>query len=124
VRGAFTPFLKPVVGDTGHADTRVETLRAPWEADGDVTAFSELREVVGIRDSGQFGYHLDGLVGWFVDSTEDGHGLTQAGVQVDGTIAAGTCTAEGLIDPIPLAEPCPSCGKDPPLRGRDRPDRV
>jgi len=38
-------------------DIRVEILQALWEAD-DPVAFSELHGAVGIRDSGQFNYHL------------------------------------------------------------------
>ena len=38
----------------------------------DPRTFSELREAVGMRDSGQFNYHLDKLLGTFVRVTEEG----------------------------------------------------
>ena len=49
-------------------------------------SFSELLERVGIRDSGQFNYHLGRLRGRFVDRTDDGYRLTPTGAAVGETI--------------------------------------
>lgn len=65
------------------SNTRLAILLALWQAqdpspppseqsDPDVS-FSALRERVGIRDSGQFNYHLDKLVGTFVEQTDAGY---------------------------------------------------
>jgi hypothetical protein len=102
---------------------RVDALRALWDADG-ALAFSELREAVGVRDSGQFNYHLDKLAGRFVRKTDDGYELTVAGRQVNGAIQAGAYTMEGTIDPIALDEPCPACGGSRTLRYEDEIVRV
>ncbi|MEF8884798.1 MAG: helix-turn-helix domain-containing protein, partial [Haloarculaceae archaeon] len=70
-------------------DTRVDILRALWSDEDQRATFSELREAVGMRDSGQFNYHLDKLVGRFVRKTDDGYELTLAGLYVNGAIEAG-----------------------------------
>jgi hypothetical protein len=100
-------------------DTRVKILQSICKTDEDETTFSDLREAVGVRDSGQFNYHLNELVGRFVVKTEDGYELTQAGKQINGAIEAGTYTAEGSLDTIALEAPCPTCGGDRTLHYED-----
>lgn len=51
---------------------RVAILEALWEADGHEASFSDLRSAVGMRDSGQFNYHLGKLTDQFVRQTDDG----------------------------------------------------
>jgi hypothetical protein len=100
-------------------ESRVGILQALWKADDREATFSELRDAVGMRDSGQFNYHLDELVGRFVARTENGYELTRAGMQVNGAIEAGAYTAEGSIDPVALEEPCPTCGGNRSLHYED-----
>ena len=96
-------------------ETRVAILQALWSPSKDWSAredhgFSELREAVGMRDSGQFNYHLDKLTGRFVRKTDEGYQLTLAGRQVVGAIRAGSYTMSGSVEPLDLDEPCPTCG--------------
>lgn len=42
-------------------ETRVSALEALWESRGEIVPFSELRRRVGVRDAGQFHYHLSKL---------------------------------------------------------------
>jgi ribosomal protein S27E len=70
---------------------------------------------VGVRDSGQFNYHLDRLVGTFVDRDEDGYGITTAGAQLVGAVLAGQYTKNVESDPVDVGTACPDCGT--PLRG-------
>jgi DNA-binding transcriptional ArsR family regulator len=105
-------------------DTRVAVLRALWEADDEEMSFSQLREAVGIRDSGQFNYHLGKLVDRFVARTEEGYELTQAGIRINGAIDAGSYTLGGTVDPIPLTGGCPTCGGDRTLYYEDELVRV
>jgi len=105
-------------------DTRIAVIRALWDADDTTLTFSELREAVGMRDSGQFNYHLGKLVGQFVRGTDDGYKLTQAGIQINGAIEAGAYTMEGSLEPIDLDEPCPTCGSDRTLYYEDDTVRV
>ncbi|MFC5973020.1 helix-turn-helix domain-containing protein [Halomarina salina] len=97
-------------------ETRIDILRAFADADGPLT-FSELREAVGMRDSGQFNYHLGKLVGPFVRESEEGEGYepTLAALQVVGALVAGTYTADATIDPIEVDDPCPTCEERPLL---------
>jgi len=104
-------------------DTRVGILRALWETDEPAT-FSQLREAVGVRDSGQFNYHLDKLVDRFVTRTEEGYELTQAGIRINGGIDAGSYTIGATVEPIPLAGDCPTCGGDRTLYYEDERVRV
>lgn len=92
--------------------TRIDILRALWEADGQEATFSELRDAVGIRDSGKFNYHLGKVTGRFVGKTDDGYELRSAGRHVVGSLLAGVYTMEGSVDPIDLDDPCPICGDD------------
>ncbi|MFC7071873.1 winged helix-turn-helix domain-containing protein [Halovenus rubra] len=89
-------------------DNRIDILRALWNSD-DLMTFSALHDAVDIRDSGQFNYHLDKLVGQFVTKTEEGYELTAAGWQVNGAIEAGSYTAKGRMEPIAIDPPCPAC---------------
>jgi hypothetical protein len=90
-------------------ENRISILRALWDSD-EPLAFSELQDAVDIRDSGQFNYHLDKLVGQFITKAEEGYALTAAGDQINGAIEAGSYTTSGTMDPISLDEPCPACG--------------
>jgi len=66
--------------------TRVAIVRALGESDGP-RSFTALRERVGIRDSGRFNYHLQRLVGTFVERTECGYVLTEDGERVADSLA-------------------------------------
>jgi hypothetical protein len=90
-------------------DNRVAILRALWSSDGPMT-FSALHDAVDIRDSGQFNYHLDKLVGQFVTRSEAGYELATAGAQINGAIEAGSYTVSGSMEPIQFDDPCPTCG--------------
>lgn len=90
-------------------DNRVAILRTLWETE-ETISFSELYDNVDIKDSGQFNYHLDKLVGKFVDKNKDGYRLTEAGRQINGAIDAGAYTATGSMEPIPLDPSCRICG--------------
>lgn len=92
-----------LVGD----ETRFAILEALAEADASV-AFTELRERVGVRDSGQFNYHLRKLDGRFV-AKDDGYRLTPAGRRLVGAVLSGGFTAEFDADPVPLDAGCPRC---------------
>ncbi|MHB9288697.1 ArsR family transcriptional regulator [Halobacteriales archaeon Cl-PHB] len=105
-------------------DTRVDVLRALWEADDQTAPFSDLREAVGMRDSGQFNYHLGKLTGQFVRKTDDGYELSHAGRHVVGSLLAGSYTMTGDIDPIPFDEPCRNCGQQRTFHYEDERVRV
>ena len=94
-------------------ETRLAIVRELWAAADHEATFSDLREAVGMRDSGQFNYHLGKLVGRFVErSADDTYRLTLAGQRVHGAILAGLYTQEGTVEERSLPEPCGACGGD------------
>jgi hypothetical protein len=93
--------------------TRVAILQALWDAEDHEASFSELREAVGMRDSGQFNYHLGKLTDQFVQQTEEGtYELRLAGIHVVGSLLAGAYTGDAAIGPMPSGEMCPDCGRE------------
>jgi len=90
-------------------ETRFGVLRALAEADGSV-AFSELRDRVGMADSGQFNYHLDRLVGHFVEATDDGYRLRHAGRRVVEAVLSGAVTDRPSLSGERIDHSCEFCG--------------
>lgn len=78
---------------------RVGILRALFGAE-EPRSFSDLREEVGVDDSGRFNYHLGELEGRFVRNGEAGYELTYAGRQVIGSIHSGIYTDQVTMDPV------------------------
>lgn len=101
-------------------ETRLTIVRTLWEhwTEGPVP-FSELRRDVGMRDAGQFHYHLRQLRGHFVRSSDDGYELTPAGFKIAQSVVAGTGIDEPGFDAAVLAADCPRCGSPVELRYAD-----
>jgi hypothetical protein len=98
----------------GH-ETRLAILLALWDAyvpgpSDDAVSFSELLDRVGIRDSGQFNYHLGKLEGHFVRKTEDGYVLRRAGQKLVRAVIAGAGIEEPSLEPTEIDIECPYCG--------------
>lgn len=101
-------------------DTRLAILLALWEAKDPgpplnepsepSVPFSELRERVGIRDSGQFNYHLEKLADTFVESTDGGYTLTTSAEQVLSAVFAGTLSDQPSFEDEPIDAECNRCG--------------
>ena len=98
--GAFS-----LLGD----ETRVAILRALAGRGDEPASFAELRERVGVEDSGRFNYHLGKLVGTFVEKIDDGYALTYAGSRVVGAVYEGAYAAGDDIEPFELDATCPDC---------------
>lgn len=102
------------------SEARLAILLALWEANDpglslDDTAepavtFSELRERVGMRDSGQFNYHLHKLAGTFVTQADEGYSLTESAEQILHAVFAGTLTEHDSFDGEPIDAGCRLCG--------------
>jgi hypothetical protein len=93
-------------------ELRVGILRELWHAD-EPLSFSELRERVGVRDSGRFNYHLGELRGRFVEKTGDGYDLRFAGRKLVGGLHSGAYTEEAEpVGPQPVDGSCVACGGD------------
>lgn len=95
-------------------ETRLAILRTLAEAD-EPLPFSELRDRVGVRDSGRFNYHLSRLCEYFVRERSDGYELGHAGTRLIATADAATAGPEGTDAVEPAAESsdgCPVCGEE------------
>ncbi|MFW6449191.1 MAG: winged helix-turn-helix domain-containing protein [Halobacteriota archaeon] len=91
-------------------DIRVEILRTLGAHD-EPLSFTELRNHVGIRQGGQFNYHLEKLVGHFVAKTDAGYELRQPGRRVVQAVLSGAVTEDPMMPPTPVDWwPCPYCG--------------
>lgn len=90
-------------------ETRINILQTLAEANESLR-FSQLRDRVGVRDSGQFNYHLDKLAGHFVIQTDDGYLLGSAGSRVIEAVMSGAVTQTPVMEPTRLDAPCPYCG--------------
>lgn len=96
-------------------ETRLNILVALWEEvepfeDEDSVSFSALRERVGTRDSGQFNYHLEKLVGHFVESREDGYALTGPGLTFVRSMIAGAGIESPTLESTDVDATCTLCG--------------
>jgi hypothetical protein len=117
--GDGTPGLAPddafaVLGD----ERRMGILRALADA-GEPLSFSDLRERVGIGDSGRFNYHLDRLVGHFVRRGEAGYELRRAGERVVEAVLSGAVTEAPELGPATVDIPCQYCGAPVGVRYRE-----
>lgn len=104
---AFTALADP---------NRMAILRALWEAydppETESVSFSELFDQVDIRDSGNFTYHLEQLVGQFVRQTETGYKLRHAGRKVISTVLSGTAIEQPTVTNEEVGKSCIVCGSD------------
>jgi len=85
-----------------------ESLRAT--PDDPAVQFSELRERVDAPDSGNFSYHLDRLVGWYVEETDSGYRLASRGYSVALALESGRYGRDETPDPVESLGDCLFCG--------------
>jgi hypothetical protein len=90
-------------------EIRFEIVRRLGDAD-EPLSFSELRSAVDVRDSGQFNYHLDKLVGHFLRKTDEGYILREAGERVVEAVLSGAVTEAPVMESTPVDETCHYCG--------------
>jgi DNA-binding transcriptional ArsR family regulator len=106
-----TPELE-VLSDGTRLDILRELIERLKERPVEPTLeFADLRRRVGVRDSGNFNYHLDKLVGRFVLRTDEGYRITPAGVQVVAALVSGIYGAGQTRGPERLDRQCPICGE-------------
>lgn len=106
-----------VLGD----ETRIKILQVLGESD-DPMSFTALRNAVGLRQGGQFNYHLDKLVGHFVTKSDDGYELRQPGRRVVEAVLSGAVTHEPELEPTDVDFECLLCGAS--IRVSYRSERV
>jgi DNA-binding transcriptional ArsR family regulator len=99
-------------------ETRIEILRALGDA-GDPLAFSALHDRIEMRDSAQFNYHLDKLVGHFVEKTDAGYALSRAGERIVEAVLSGAVTEAPVLEPTEIDAACYRCGSPIVVRYRE-----
>jgi hypothetical protein len=93
-------------------ETRLSILEALWRAESRPVGFSDLRRMVGIRDSAQFNYHLGELTDQYVEKTDDGYHLRHAGEKVVRAVIAGSFTQHPRLEPFGTGSDCTRCGAE------------
>jgi len=91
-------------------ESRIRILQTLGTADTPLS-FTELRDSVGIPQGAQFNYHLDQVVGHFVQKTDDGYALREPGRRIVQAILAGTVTDDPERHPTEIDYPCHHCGE-------------
>ncbi|WP_135819681.1 DUF7351 domain-containing protein [Halostella litorea] len=103
--------------------TRLSVLRALASAHGDDPAdpwleYSELREAAGVRDNGNFNYHLDRLDDLVVDGPE-GYRISRVGMEVVSAVASGDFDPGWTWGPVDVPGTCLFCDDAVRLRYED-----
>lgn len=81
--------------------------------DGDRSLpYATLQSRVGVRDSGQFNYHLQQLVGQFVKKDGSDYRLTYAGQTVASAIVSGAYNSRTTFGPESVDGSCYGCGAE------------
>lgn len=92
-------------------DTRAAILGVLGETPHEGLSFSQLRERVDRDvDSGQFNYHLQKLVGEFVDHGEAGYTMNPRGLAVYRAVRSGSLTGSASVEPFDAGVDCHFCG--------------
>jgi len=96
-------------------EIRLAILLALWEvydphAENNAVSFSQLFDRVGVRDSGNFSYHLDKLVGHYVEETSDGYRLRNSGLKIVRAVIAGSGLETRRLPPTEIPRSCYHCG--------------
>lgn len=109
-------------------ETRLAILYELWESQGRYDSgsyassrvtFSELRERVGMRDSGQFSYHLEQLVGEFVGKGDAGYTITGAGSEIIRAVVGTVGVENPAPNPVAVPNSCWICDGTTELRYDD-----
>ncbi|MFC7070668.1 winged helix-turn-helix domain-containing protein [Halobaculum lipolyticum] len=72
--------------------------------------YTELRRAVGVDDSGKFGYHVNQLLGEFVEKRPGGYVLLSPGTELVRTIESGAVAAADGVMSAPTDATCYRCG--------------
>jgi len=97
-------------------ETRLAILLALWESydpygPEEAIPFSELYDRVAVSDSANFTYHLNKLTDHFVEKTDDGYHLRNAGRVLVRTVIAGTGLEETTTSVTEIGMSCTRCGE-------------
>lgn len=105
-------------------ETRLGILLTLWEEiepnhEGNELSFSALRDQVGVRDSGQFNYHLDKLTGHFIERTTEGYKLRHMGQKIVRTVIGASGFETPSLECAEIDMPCRHCDGQTAIRYED-----
>lgn len=105
----------PAVFDLASDPTRLAVLRALASAHSEAPfdpwpSYSELQAAAGVRDNGNFNYHLDRL-GGLVVAGDPGYRLSRVGMEAVSAIASGTLDPGWTWGPVEAPGSCHTCGE-------------
>lgn len=72
-------------------------------------SFTELYEAIDIANTSQFSYHLNELTGHYVQQTDGGYAISDAGLRIVQLVNAGEYTVRPEFDPVEVSTHCPYC---------------
>ena len=93
-------------------DSRLNILRALWDAENHSLPFSDLWRAVDVQDAGQFNYHLSKLEGRFLTHVDDHYELLYPGHRVVDAVQSGVFEEAADHPPVDCPGACPDCGGD------------
>lgn len=94
-----------VLGD----ETRLQILLALGRADQPLP-FSAVFDRVDYDTTANFSYHLEKLLGHFVQQTDDGYDLRRTGERIVEAVLSGAVTDAPVVERTAIDEPCFRCG--------------
>lgn len=90
----------------------IQTLQEGFKNGERKMSYSSLKSCVGVRDSGRFNYHLQQLVGYFVEKDQAAYRLSYAGRKAASAIAGGTYNETVELESRSVNGACLDCGDD------------
>ncbi|WP_137285580.1 ArsR/SmtB family transcription factor [Halorussus salinisoli] len=91
---------------------RLQILQAlADETDGISRSFTDLYEAVDTSNTSQFSYHLNELTDRYVQQTEEGYVISDAGRRIIQSMNAGEYTLQPDFEPVTVSTHCPYCGE-------------
>lgn len=90
-------------------ETRLDIVEYLRHADAPAS-YAEIKDGIGVRDSGRFNYHLDKLIGTFVTEAESGYYLSFSANTLYQTILSTRPLATHPDIELETDKACPECG--------------
>jgi hypothetical protein len=97
-------------------DTRLDIVEYLRHAEDCPVSYAEIKNDLGIQDSGRFNYHLDKLTGTFVSKTAEGYALSFSANTLYQAILSTRPIADHPTPVFDVEEPCPECGSTCEIR--------
>lgn len=89
---------------------RLQILQALGDtSDQTAYSFTELYEAIDTANTSQFSYHLNELTDQYVQQTDGGYVISDAGLRIVQLVNAGEYTIQPAFEPVKVSTYCPYC---------------